>query len=62
MTDFTREYIMEKITISVALFNQIAQYLETKPFNEVSRFFVELQKEINAQQQVPPPPENPLSE
>jgi hypothetical protein len=50
---------MEKVTISVALFNQIAQYLETKPFNEVSRFFVELQKEISAQQQ---PPEAPPAE
>lgn len=51
---------MDKVTISVGLFNQIAQYLETKPFNEVNRFFVEFQKELSPKQ--PEPPEAPPAE
>jgi hypothetical protein len=50
---------MEKVTISVALFTQIAQYLETKPFNEVNRFFVAFDKELGGQQK---PPEVPPAE
>ena len=48
---------MTEVTISVNLFNAIMKYLETKPFNEVSPFFSELQKELSerqqAQQQIP---------
>jgi hypothetical protein len=50
---------MEKVTISVTLLNDITKYLETKPFNEVARFFAALQQEFQAQQQAPAAPEQP---
>ena len=42
---------MQEVTISVGLFNAIMKYLETKPFNEVSPMFSEVQKELTERQQ-----------
>jgi hypothetical protein len=41
---------MEKITLSVQLFNAITSYLATKPFQEVVQLLSAIEKEVQAQQ------------
>ena len=47
---------MEKITLSVQLFNAITSYLATKPFQEVVQLIAAIEKEVQAQQQQDAPP------
>lgn len=44
---------MEKLSLSVNLVNAIAQYLGTKPFQEVFQLIQAIQQESQGQLQVP---------
>ena len=50
ITAFALECLMEKITLSTTLVNNIMAYLGTRPFQEVFQLIQEVQKEAQAQQ------------
>jgi hypothetical protein len=55
ITAFALECLMEKITLSTTLVNNIMAYLGTRPFQEVFQLIQEVQKEAQAQQPESPP-------